>query len=168
MSRYQDGLVYQAFLAATKYHRWNSPLSGKIVKAYNLDGTYYAADLEMGYDPSSPDLSQGYIAHMAARCIIVIDTTGEDTDLGLVTFVGIGMSEVSSCIIDENITQGLEVGPVSITRGQEIGRFQYGGSTSCLIFEPNNVDINNFVKNVGDDIKVGEKIYEANPVKNSN
>lgn len=36
------GTVYQAFLSALSYHRWHSPVSGKIVKAYVVDGTYYS------------------------------------------------------------------------------------------------------------------------------
>ena len=31
------GTVYQAFLSAYNYHRWHSPVSGTILKAFNLD-----------------------------------------------------------------------------------------------------------------------------------
>jgi len=46
-------------------------------------------------------------------------------------FLPVGMSEISSCVIDPDITTGSHV-----TKGQELGYFQYGGSTYCLIFRP--------------------------------
>jgi phosphatidylserine decarboxylase len=46
-------------------------------------------------------------------------------------FMPVGMAEVSSCVIDPTITPGSHV-----TKGQELGYFQYGGSTHCLIFRP--------------------------------
>jgi hypothetical protein len=41
------------------------------------------------------------------------------------------MSDVSSCIIDPSITPGYHV-----AEGEELGYFQFGGSTYCLIFRP--------------------------------
>ena len=35
------GTVYQAFLDPWCYHRWHAPISGKLLKSYKLDGTYY-------------------------------------------------------------------------------------------------------------------------------
>jgi phosphatidylserine decarboxylase len=46
-------------------------------------------------------------------------------------FVAIGMSEVSSCMIDAQMTRGYHVG-----KGEELGFFQFGGSTHCLVFRP--------------------------------
>ena len=39
--QFAGGTVYQAFLSALSYHRWNSPVSGKIVKTRLVDGSYY-------------------------------------------------------------------------------------------------------------------------------
>ncbi|KAJ3563897.1 hypothetical protein NP233_g8637 [Leucocoprinus birnbaumii] len=36
------GTVYQAYLSATTYHRWHSPVSGRIVKIVDVPGTYCA------------------------------------------------------------------------------------------------------------------------------
>ncbi len=41
------------------------------------------------------------------------------------------MSEVSSCLIDSKVTPGHHVG-----KGEELGHFQFGGSTHCLVFRP--------------------------------
>ena len=43
--RFVGGTVYQAFLNALSYHRWHSPVTGRVVKAYVQDGTYYSEPL---------------------------------------------------------------------------------------------------------------------------
>ena len=126
------GTVYQAFLSALSYHRWHSPVDGKIVKAYVQDGTYYSEPLVFGFndylhkaDPSAPNDSQGYITEVATRAIIYIEA--DNPYIGLVCFMAVGMTEVSSCEI--TVYEGQRV-----KKGQQTGMFHFGGSTHCLIF----------------------------------
>jgi phosphatidylserine decarboxylase len=129
--RFVGGSIYQAYLSAFNYHRWHAPVSGTIAKAYLIDGTYYS-DLEAeGEDPGGLNDSQGYTTAVAARAVIVIDC--DDKSLGTVACVFVGMAEVSSCVIDAMPGQHVD-------KGQELGFFQYGGSTYCLIFEPDVID----------------------------
>jgi phosphatidylserine decarboxylase len=129
--RFGGGSVYQAFLSAFNYHRWHAPVSGTVVKAYLIDGTYYS-DLEAeGEDPGGLNDSQGYTTAVAARAVIVIDC--DDQALGTVACVFVGMAEVSSCVIEAMPAQ-------HVAKGDELGFFQYGGSTYCLIFEPGVID----------------------------
>jgi phosphatidylserine decarboxylase len=123
------GTVYQAFLSATNYHRWHSPVAGTIVRAFVQQGTYYSEADSEGKDAVEPMNSQSYLAHVAARAIILIDA--DDPVIGLMAFVPVGMSEVSSCLIDSKVTPGYHVG-----KGEELGYFQFGGSTHCLLFRP--------------------------------
>ncbi|OAA43566.1 phosphatidylserine decarboxylase family protein [Cordyceps fumosorosea ARSEF 2679] len=128
------GTVYQAFLSALSYHRWNSPVSGTVRRAFVLDGTYFSEPLFEG--PGDPDVAeidtggisvaQGYLACMAARAVIVLEA--DNKELGLVAFVGIGMDEVSTC--DVTVKEGQH-----INKGAELGMFHFGGSTHCLVFE---------------------------------
>lgn len=69
-------------------------------------------------------------------------------------FQPVGMVEVSSCIIDDNIKQGYHV-----TKGEYLGYFQFGGSTHCLIFRPGV--IKEFTVKTGKPCKVGEHIATA-------
>lgn len=123
------GTVYQAFLSATNYHRWHSPVAGTIVRAFVQQGTYYSEADSEGAGAVEPQNSQSYLAHVAARAIILIEA--DDPVIGLLAFVPIGMSEVSSCMIDPNIRPGCHV-----SKGEELGYFQFGGSTHCLLFRP--------------------------------
>lgn len=120
------GTVYQAFLSAFNYHRWHSPVNGIVRSTSVIPGSYYAEAPTMGFDPSGPNLSQGFIAHTAARGVIVIDA---DPPVGLMAIVTVGMAEVSSNIITVQHDQ-------RVKKGEQIGYFQFGGSTHCLVFRP--------------------------------
>jgi phosphatidylserine decarboxylase len=123
------GTVYQAFLSATNYHRWHSPVAGTVVRAFVVEGTYYSEADSEGTDAVEPMNSQSYLAHVAARAIILIEA--DDPVIGLMAFVPVGMSEVSSCLIGSHVKPGYHVG-----KGEELGYFQFGGSTHCLLFRP--------------------------------
>ena len=58
----------------------------------------------------------------------------DDPDLGLVAFVAIGMQDVSSCRIASSVEPGTHV-----AKGDELGHFQFGGSTYCLVFRPGTI-----------------------------
>ncbi|RPH34363.1 MAG: phosphatidylserine decarboxylase family protein [Bacteroidales bacterium] len=127
-SEFGDGCtVYQAFLCAKTYHRWNSPVDGTIKGIKNIPGTYYAESPVEGYDPAGPNDSQGYIAEIATRALIFIQS--DNAKIGLMCFVAIGMAEVSSCEITVKVGQ-------KVKKGDPIGTFHFGGSTHCLIFRP--------------------------------
>lgn len=128
------GTIYQAFLSALSYHRWHSPVSGTIKKVRLVEGTYFSEPLFEGLgDPSDNNginqdgekSGQGYLTATATRAIIFIEA--DNPDLGLVCFMGIGMTEVSTC--DTTVHEGQHV-----HKGDEIGMFHYGGSTHCIIF----------------------------------
>jgi phosphatidylserine decarboxylase len=129
IDQFVGGTVYQAFLSATNYHRWHSPVAGTIVRAFLQEGTYYSEADSEGKDAVEPTNSQSYIANVAARAIILIEA--DDPVIGLMAFVPVGMVEVSSCMIDSKVTPGYHV-----AKGEELGYFQYGGSTHCLVFRP--------------------------------
>ncbi|KAJ5558015.1 hypothetical protein N7461_001987 [Penicillium sp. DV-2018c] len=133
--QFVGGTVYQAFLSALSYHRWHSPVRGKVVKAYVVDGTYYSEPLFEGVgDPNANKqeidmggqvTSQGYITSTATRALIFIEA--DEPAIGLMAFIGVGMAEVSTC--DITVKEGDRV-----EKGDEIGMFHFGGSTHCLLF----------------------------------
>jgi phosphatidylserine decarboxylase len=129
VDEFVGGTVYQAFLSANNYHRWHSPVAGKIVRAFVKEGTYYSEADSEGKDAVEPTNSQSYLAHVSARAIILIEA--DDPVIGLVAFVPVGMVEVSSCKIASKVRPGHHV-----EKGEELGYFQFGGSTHCLVFRP--------------------------------
>ena len=131
--KFVGGTIYQAFLSAFSYHRWHSPVSGKVLKAYVTEGTYYSEVLSEGFlnpsgpDPSAPNNSQAYLTEVAARALIFIEA--DNPAIGLMCFMSVGMSEVSTNEI--TVYEGQHV-----NKGDQLGMFHFGGSTHCLIFRP--------------------------------
>ncbi len=64
---FAGGTVYQGFLSPLSYHRWHSPVSGTVVTAHVIDGTYYATSPAEGYDACAPMGSEAYIGQLATR-----------------------------------------------------------------------------------------------------
>jgi phosphatidylserine decarboxylase len=129
--QFVGGTIYQAFLSALSYHRWHSPVSGTIRKSYVVDGTYYSEPLyedftpDKGANPEGETVSQEYLSAVATRAIIFIEA--DNPKIGLMAFLGIGMTEVSTC--DVTVKDGQHV-----NKGDEIGMFHFGGSTQCVMF----------------------------------
>lgn len=140
--QFTGGTVYQAFLSALSYHRWHSPISGTVKKAYLVDGTYFSEPLYEGGDINSAEEQaeikqgisavQGYLSCLAARAVIFIQA--DNPAIGLMAFIGIGMDEVSTCEI--TVKEGQH-----IKKGDQTGMFHFGGSTHVLLFRKGvNVD----------------------------
>ena len=127
------GTIYQAFLSALSYHRWHSPVSGTIKKAFVQDGTYFSEPLFEGLgDPSVRDIDaggisvgQGYLTALATRAVIFIEA--DNPAIGLMAFIGVGMDEVSTCEITAKEGQ-------HVKKGEQTGMFHFGGSSHCLLF----------------------------------
>ena len=157
---FYSGTVYQAFLSAISYHRWHSPVSGTIYKTELVHGSYYSQTHDIQDDPASPNKSQGYLAQVAARGIIYIKA--DNPDIGLMCFVSIGMSEVSSNEI--TVKEGQKV-----KKGDQLGMFHFGGSTHCLVFRPEvkiKFDTRNQIPGLDtENIPVRAKIATISPTK---
>ncbi len=158
--KFVGGTVYQAFLSALSYHRWHSPVSGRIVRTEIIPGTYYSEARSVGYDPVAPNDSQGYLAEVATRAVIYIQA--DNPDIGLMCFIAIGMAEVSTCEI--GVYQGQHV-----KKGQETGMFHFGGSTYCMIFGPHvNLELDLHGQTPGiesSNIRINERLAIVHPRK---
>jgi phosphatidylserine decarboxylase len=116
--QFVGGTVYQAFLSALSYHRWHTPVSGTIKKSYVVEGTYFSEPLyedftaEHGADKSGECTSQEYISVVATRSIIFIEA--DNPKIGLMCFMGIGMTEVSTC--ETTVKEGQHV-----NKGDQLG-----------------------------------------------
>jgi len=131
-SQFVGGTVYQSFLSVFDYHRWHSPVNGRIVKTVLIPGTYYAEspDTKDGIHPKLPSRfhrSQSFLTAVAARALIFIEA--DSPKIGLMCFMAVGMIEVSTCEI--TVWAGNRV-----NKGDQLGMFHYGGSTYCLVFRP--------------------------------
>lgn len=104
-------------LAPQDYHRFHSPVAGKIGPIKHIEGEYYTVNpmaIRSDLDVYGENV----------RVIVPIETA----QFGTVVFVGIGAMMVGSTIL--TVEEGQ-----TVQRGDEIGYFKFGGSTVLLLFE---------------------------------
>jgi len=152
------GDVFQSFLSGANYHRWRAPVSGKIIEARIIDGLMFSELHSEGFDKDAGILSQGFESAVNTRGLVIIES--DDKTIGKVCVIPIGITEISSVVIQAKVGQ-------RVKKGDELGYFSYGGSTLCLAFQPKAVK--NFTVKApsksnpqGDAIDVNAQIAAAN------
>ena len=107
-------------------------------------------------------LPQEYEANVNTRGLIFIES--DDPQIGMVCVMPIGITEISSIKFNDKIKVGDKV-----TKGQLLGRFSYGGSSLCTIFQPGAIKqftVVNPAKGVNSDdgpfIRVNAQVAIAN------
>ena len=123
VDKFVGGTIYQAYLSTYSYHRWHSPVSGKVIKIQLQDGSYYSDTLAEGLDPTGTWGSQAYLTEVATRAMVFIEA--DNPHIGLMCFLAVGMSEVSTYEITVYEGQRIE-------KGQQTGMFHFGGSTPTV------------------------------------
>lgn len=153
VDEFVGGDVFQAFLNPFNYHRWHSPVTGTIRQAFVKEGLYFSQSPSEGEDWTDQNHSEAYIAHVQTRAILFIEA--DNKDIGLICVMPIGMVEISSCIIHDWIKPDARV-----EKGQELGYFQFGGSTHCVLFRKGVV--REFTGQENSPYRVGQVIAFAN------
>jgi phosphatidylserine decarboxylase len=135
--RFNGGIFMHSFLNSTDYHRWNSPVQGKVLESRVIQGqAYLGVEVDKIIDPDGCERNHlsavdgtGY-QFFQTRGLIVIDSP-----IGLVACLPMGMAQVSS------VTITAEKG-VTLRKGEELGYFKFGGSDFVMCFErSSNVQI---------------------------
>ncbi|KAH7304681.1 phosphatidylserine decarboxylase-domain-containing protein [Stachybotrys elegans] len=123
-SRFNGAAVASFRLSPQDYHRYHSPVTGKIKLFRSMPGDYYQVD---------PVALQSKVDILTRnrRDYLVIETKS----FGDVLFVAIGATQVGSVRIHEKFQAiGQEV-----KKGDELGYFQFGGSSIIVAFEQGRI-----------------------------
>ena len=127
--RFKGGIFTHSFLNTFDYHRWHSPVQGKVLESLVIQSQAYLdvkvkkvmVDNKLVNALNALD-GTGY-QFVQTRGLIVLDSP-----IGLVACLPIGMEQVSSVVITA------EKG-VTLHKGEEIDYFQFGGSDFVMVFE---------------------------------
>ncbi|KAK6086914.1 hypothetical protein SCUP234_02007 [Seiridium cupressi] len=130
---FAGGVWMHAFLGPSDYHRQHAPVAGTVVVSFNIQGLAYLNVIAEEQDDGTHDLitvrgfdapdNPGYEFMQLRGCIIIDNPT-----LGLVAVLPIGMAQVSSVVRTVNPGD-------TVTKGQEISYFQFGGSDIVVVFQ---------------------------------
>jgi phosphatidylserine decarboxylase len=116
---WEDGAVASFRLSPQDYHRYHSPVNGTVEWFKQMSGEYYQVDplcLRSDVD----------ILTSNARCAVCVNSK----EFGRVLFVAIGATDVGTVEINERWQKGGS----KINKGDEVGLFQFGGSSIIVAF----------------------------------
>lgn len=150
-SRFKDGSIASFRLSPQDYHRYHSPVSGTIKEFRSLPGDYYQVDpIALRSDVN--------ILTRNARDYILIDSP----DFGEVIFCAIGATEVGTIYIHPKWQR-----PSSkIEKGDELGIFQFGGSSIIVAFQNGRIKFDDDLRDCSKhciqvSVEVGMSLGEA-------
>jgi len=123
--KFVDGPIASFRLSPQDYHRYHSPVTGKVKWWKKFGGEYYNVD---------PLNLRSHIDVLTtnARCVVCLETE----KYGDVVFVAIGATDVGTVNFNDNI----KIEGTWICKGDEIGRFEFGGSSIIVAFEKGRID----------------------------
>lgn len=126
---FYGGTFVHYFLSPFDYHRFHSPVDGKVLECKAVSGKVFL-DVELNGDGEfhAPDSAAGGYEFQQSRGVFVVDAGKE---VGLVASVPIGMAQVSGV----DMYTRLKGKPVK--KGDEFGKFKFGGSDTILLFQKN-------------------------------
>ncbi|GAB4534675.1 MAG: hypothetical protein Tsb0019_36290 [Roseibium sp.] len=123
---FKGGYVFQTYLNPYNFHRWWVPVNGTVLfDPICIPGAYFNK-LVLPDFGGATTASLPYLAEVNARGLIVFKTE----DYGHVCCIPLGMSEVSTITFDKEMS-----GNKTVCKGQEMGMFNYGGSSFVIIYE---------------------------------
>jgi len=123
---FTGGYIFQTYLNPYNFHRWWVPVNGTVLfDPLCIPGAYFNKLILPDFGGATT-ASLPYLTEVNARGLIVFETP----DYGRVCCIPLGMSEVSTITFNDQMTAG-----ATVTKGQEMGMFNYGGSSFVIIYE---------------------------------
>jgi len=120
---FAGGIYAHSFLDVTDYHRFHVPVAGVIREVRNVHGRVYL-DVVRNPDGSLGSVDGDTFQFNQERGLVII----ESPTAGLVAVVPVGMTLISSVVLEPEPGAGLR-------KGDELGYFQFGGSDIVLLFQ---------------------------------
>lgn len=134
---FYGGTFVHYFLSPFDYHRFHTPVSGEILEIKALEGKVFLNVLMSDGQWHAPDGAGDGYEFTQARGLVIVDA---GPVVGKVAILPIGMAQVSGVEMYENL-KGQHV-----VKGQEFGKFRFGGSDIIMLFEKAPTDLYMFKK----------------------
>jgi phosphatidylserine decarboxylase len=136
---FYGGTFIHYFLNPFDYHRFHTPISGKVVQAMAAIGKVFL-NVQMTDEGQfdAPDGADNGYEFNQSRGIVIVDSG--DKTVGKIAIIPIGMAQVSG------VDMYTELQGKTVVKGQEFGKFKFGGSDIIMLFEHPPQDLYMFKK----------------------
>ncbi len=157
---FADGETTHIVLDVFDYHRFHMPCDGTVLECKTIEGIHAGGGVII-WDESQnryryDQLGVTDFQMLETRGVLIIDTPV----YGKIAIVPVGVQQVSS--VQWTIPYTVHPTPYTIHQGEELGRFQFGGSDVVLFFEPSRAPLISPKA-----VKVGENSVKCFGLRNS-
>lgn len=136
--KFDGGCINIARLAPQDYHRWHSPVSGTVQSINEIPGTYYTVNPQAINEPGTLD-----VFCENKRSVMIINRGPKGSPVAM---IAVGAMLVGSIKYNPGVQTG-----ATVSRGQCLGAFLYGGSTVIVLYPKGEVELDqDLVKNSTD------------------
>ena len=125
---FNEGTFVHYFLGPFDYHRFHTPIAGKVLEVADISGKVYLDVNMVDGQFDAPDNAENGYEFNQARGLVIVDGGKK---VGKIAILPIGMAQVSGVEMYTKL-QGKKV-----IKGQEFGRFKFGGSDIIMLFQKN-------------------------------
>ena len=142
-SEFYGGTFIHYFLSPFDYHRFHAPVPGEVLEIAPVEGKVYVNIViqEDGQFGAPDDSEDGY-EFTQARGLVVMDA---GPVVGKVAIVPVGMGCASG------VDMYTELQGQSIVKGQEFGKFRFGGSDLVMLFQKPPTELYMFKNDPGNE-----------------
>ena len=146
-STFEGGSIAVFRLAPQDYHRYHFPINGILTETHQIEGPLYTVN------PIAVNKVDVFTVNQ--RSVSILDSP----EFGKVAFVCVGATLVGSIVHTHQLQQ-------QFTKGDEFGYFQFGGSTTILVFQQGRIEydldlLQHSGRSVETLLKMGERIGHA-------
>ncbi len=146
-SLFEGGSIAVFRLAPQDYHRYHFPINGVLTETHHVPGPLYTVN------PIAVNKVDVFTVNQ--RTVSILDSP----EFGKVAFVCVGATLVGSIVHTHPLQQ-------PFAKGDEFGFFQFGGSTTILLFQTGRIEFDSDLlqhsgRSVEVLLKMGERIGRA-------
>ncbi|MFT5821877.1 MAG: phosphatidylserine decarboxylase [Crocinitomix sp.] len=123
---FYGGTFVHYFLSPFDYHRFHTPVAGTVLEIEAVPGEVFLNVRMSGGQWHAPDGAGDGYEFSQARGLVIIDA---GPVVGKVAVLPIGMAQVSG------VEMMTELKGQNVIKGQEFGKFKFGGSDIILLFQ---------------------------------
>ena len=126
-SEFYGGTFIHYFLSPFDYHRFHAPVPGEVLEITPVEGkTYLKTVIQEDRRFGAPDDAEDGYEFNQSRGLVIMDA---GLVVGKVAILPIGMGQVSGVYMYTHLLGK------TIIKGQEFGRFRFGGSDLIMLFQ---------------------------------
>ena len=131
---FEKGTAVSCILLPNTYHHYHAVVSGKVVESREDLAGQYSGIKDFGSFINAGNIGYGSsysVFENFRRGYFIIETS----EYGYVAMIAVGLDTIGSVVFEDKVKKVTPANPVSVSKGEKLGHFAYGGSLVITLIE---------------------------------